>query len=308
MNDGPAAAFSAFLTAPMRFSVLRIPSLIWPTVRLAKAGPICIHAAMQTPTSKPEWSHAMPAFDPSRLLQSRLAAAAGNSVGPVRLGRRVPPQFGRRGFLKLAGLAAAGAALPLVPRAGAASAQVLHLSDKSVSGLFSSVDPTGCLYADVVINSSLKGYRDGGSTAPSALTEVTISITDVCIGNTALYAVGISNADGVLQFEKDMRIARVKIELSVVDSVFGGAFVASVDVIFTATGPTEKFNDVTITKTTPGIKLVERFSGSVRPAAASGTLFGAGTVVWPLSGNQIPLPSIQGTLQTLKWGTVTISH
>ena len=92
------------------------------------------------------------------------------------------------------------------------------------------------------------------------------------------------------------------------DSIAGEGFVVSAEVTCNATGPAETSGGAFVTKTTPGVELVEHFYGSVRPAVASGTLLGAGTTFWPLTGNQIPLPSISGTIQDLKNGTVTIRH
>src|SRR5262245_38532088 len=98
---------------------------------------------------------------------------------PVRNGAdRKLSGASRRNFLKGVLLGAAGLSLPWTSRGAGASA--VFMSDLQASAIFHSVDPTGCIYTDAVINGSLKGIRENGSLNENTLIEVTLSIADVC--------------------------------------------------------------------------------------------------------------------------------
>jgi hypothetical protein len=166
---------------------------------------------------------------------------------------------------------------------------------------FSNTDGSGCVFTDAFIFASNGRLHDPpGPGTPSPVAEVNIFQYDSCSGTQLLAAFGSSSltADS-LQVDKKLTSATLNATVQVFDYISGNTFNEDIALNWTSTGDPVSEKDHFQFRA-PGYIANYRFSGTSRPAQASGSVSDGVT-------NFSPGPSYYAEIDSVKSGSVTIN-
>jgi hypothetical protein len=202
----------------------------------------------------------------------------------------------------LAAVAALAMAVSASPVHAASETTHFSFQGQTANAFFSSTDPGGCVVTSVFVlaNDGRTKTGPGGPLAES-FAFVAVSQFNQCTETQLLNAEGsaVLAAD---DFQMDSRLTAATLDTSIelFDFVSGTSFPVDVNLAWTGSGDTlTQRSHFQINA--PGLKVNERFSGTLRGATATGTVT-AGTT------NFTPEPSVFAELFSAKSGEVVITH
>jgi len=173
----------------------------------------------------------------------------------------------------------------------------------TANSFFDSFDVTGCIETAVsvqAVNGDIK-TQPGGPEATS-MAFVSVFQADNCSMTLLLAAFGsVDLPVGAFQIDKKFTAASLSTSVELVDFVSGNTFTADVTMTWAETGEAPRvLKDHTIFRA-PGFRVNSTFSGTSRPATASGT-------VTALGSNFTPNPAASADLESVKQGELDVSH
>jgi hypothetical protein len=188
--------------------------------------------------------------------------------------------------------------------ARAAGAETLHLSFDGLTAeaTFASTDPSGCVRTEAFVFTDDGHFRTGpGQLEKGSTATVAVSKFDVCTDTILLAADGFAVlAPGQFQIDNKLTTASLTATIEVFDFVSGTFFPVSINVSWTGVGETISVKDRRH-ETFPGFKVLKRFDGTSRQAAAAGTVSDGTT-------NFTPEPATNATLGSIRRGELDIIH
>jgi len=208
-----------------------------------------------------------------------------------------------KNYLLTGGLLCVALALPC--RSAAAPGQTSHFkfAGLTASAFFDSFDPTGCVetLASVFAISDRTQTMGRPEATPTAF--VSLFQADNCTFTLLVSAFGSADLSAAtFQIKQNLDSATLNTSIDVFDFVSGTTFPVDISLIWTGTGglTVSKFHNIT---RMPGLQENSTFTGTSRPATASGSM----TSLWT---NFAPNPAVfpAAELDSVKTGDVTITH
>lgn len=187
-------------------------------------------------------------------------------------------------------------ALPVTAWAGGIS----KFRGDSASASFSRVDASGCVYTDVFVFASQDRIQSPpGPPQAQAGADIYISQYDWCNGLQLVGASGFTALDaGAFQVSKKLDAAALAATINVYDYMSGQSYDVNLDLNWRGAGEIEKGSYHS--KFQSGdCKVNSRWSGSFRPATATGTVSDGTT-------DFTPDPSAYAAIQSAKSGAIEI--
>jgi hypothetical protein len=188
--------------------------------------------------------------------------------------------------------------------ARAAGAETLHLSFDGLTAeaSFSGLDPSGCVSTHVGVFADDGRFRTGtGQPEVAATATIVVSQIDDCTGTLLLAGDGLAVlAPGEFQIDDKLTAASLTATIEIFDFVSGTFLPVNVSVRWTGIGETFSSKD-RLHQTFPGFKVLKRFDGTGRLAAASGTVSDGTT-------NFTPEPADFAQLSSVRQGELDIIH
>jgi len=182
----------------------------------------------------------------------------------------------------------------------ASAGGVFKAKGKGASAFFSSVDPSGCVYTDVLVVGNEGFFQSPpGPGNRSSGVDVAISQYDWCTDTLLLAAQGFAPlADPDLQVSEDLRSATLTATVNVYDYVSNSYFDVFIALVWTGSGAVNRTSSHTHFDS-PGCQGNLRFIGSFRGAVATGSVSDGVT-------NYTPEPSLGYDIFKAKSGEVLI--
>lgn len=162
----------------------------------------------------------------------------------------------------------------LTSSSGGFSSTTMNLRGPTANASFSTADPSGCINTDVFVSASGGIEQDlPGRGTPIHVASVSIYKYDSCNDVELLNAGGLTESlpAGDFQVSKQLDWATLTATVNVDDLVSGTSFPVDVDVSWTGTGSITRSRSHT-NDIFPGCHIINRWQGSGRTAAASGTV------------------------------------
>ena len=183
----------------------------------------------------------------------------------------------------------------------------LVLREKSVFGLFESMDATGCIITDVTVTASndLQSQTDG-LVVQSQQIALFVGQFDICRGLPVLFADGLAVPTS-FTVDNGLHSATLTATVPMVDETLTCPFNATVNLSFTGRGSMTSNSDVTIDRAAPALSVRSQFHGDMRDASGFGTIALSGHPVLANVANAISSGSYLSMIQNLRNSTTTVS-
>lgn len=162
-----------------------------------------------------------------------------------------------------------------VADAASAKVTVVNLRGPLVNAVFSVTDPSGCIETDTFVSANLPSYQQlPGPPVTTGVASVSIFEYDACTDTTILDAVGLTEAlpAGALQVSKQLDHASLTMTLPMIDIDTGATFGVDVNVVWTGTSAIHRDDVNSNDRYGRGCHVLNRWKGSGRTAAASGSV------------------------------------
>ncbi|HEY2589157.1 MAG TPA: hypothetical protein VGI81_25665 [Tepidisphaeraceae bacterium] len=183
------------------------------------------------------------------------------------------------------------AALPHVTQTAELDASAFFESERVVNGAVIVTDVNVAATTDY--NATPKGW------AP-ALTQATVSLQVTDLTNSVVLLLATSDPSqpqsATLSIGPGGKTIHLVADIGMVDEVSFSTFPAHADITWQPSGIATITTASSIDRSTPGVTLVTVEANGTRNATATGTLSSPGSTAWPLTGNQIPIPSLTALL------------
>lgn len=182
----------------------------------------------------------------------------------------------------------------------ASAGGIYKFRGEGASAIFSSVDGSGCVWTDVYLNPN-EGISQSppGKGSTSSGVYMFISQYDACMGTQLIAAEGSATlAASDFQVFGQLSSATLNATVTLFDYVSGNYFDVYVDLTWNGTGAINRQSSSSHFSS-PGCKFNTRFTGSFRPAVATGTVSDGFT-------NYTPEPSWGYDIYSAKNGEVYI--
>jgi hypothetical protein len=180
----------------------------------------------------------------------------------------------RRGFA-LVSLAALVLSSAAVADAASGKVSVVNQRGPLVNALFTTFDPSGCIETDTFVTANKPSYQQlPGRPVTTVVAGVSIFVYDWCTDTTILQAVGDSEAFplGALQVSNQLDRATLSGTLTLTNIDTNATFDVDVNVTWTGTSAIHRDDVNTNDFYGGGCHVLNRWKGSGRTAAASGSV------------------------------------